>query len=1086
MNLALVTVRVTTALLLSFTTAAAGQTSAAAPIDHHNRLLLARAQALGRTDGIVLVLTREGAVPSVVERLGSVGGELQARFDEVGYLRVRLPLARLAALRALPGVLDAQIDAGNLSYGYDQGTDPEAAEGLARFWGRHWPGPESTATQPPAPAAARGRAGEPNPYVPMSDMGITRFAREHPTYDGRGVTIAVLERWVLDLTHPTLQVARTLTGDSVAKIIGIISPASFNRDPPPTGLGALLTADTVPDPSLVRATGPIEVRDSFLASGRWYQAPRPGRYRIGAFAGYPVDAANPYGVIWDAAGSVWVDTDRDRDFRDETPLGDFNRTGSTGFLQADTAGPAARPTSFAVAFDSGGTRLRLYPGIQDHQTMVASVAAGHGILGGPTDASAPGARLVVVDAGATLGDALEGFIRAARDPRIDLITNSQTGERFPSAGGSIVGRVLERVMAHYRKPIFAAANNSGPLLGLPFEPSTAPGVIAVGAYAGRDTYRAHYGWSLEARDWIVAYSARGPARNGGMKPDLLAPALSISASPCANERRDPALLYSLPPCYALGGGTSAAAPHAAGAAAALISAAKQTGVPWDARRIGWALREGARTLAGYGVHEQGAGLLDVRRSWDLLRKRVELPEIEVRAPVRHALARYLDQPGTGPGLFEREGWAAGDSGTRVITLTRTSGRPEPTGYDLRWRGNDGTFSLAAPRVVLPLRQPVEVTVRILPRSAGAHSAALEIVDRPSRVAVHQVLLTVVAAHQLAAADGYTVRVKGGAAWPRAIPFFVNVPAGTAALRVELKVNRGRVALREEDPWTADDLNWSSYFKPYRHPVQALVSVAAGGSAVGIVPSPAAGVWEFSVEPPRLPDDSLQYRVPSDVELSVTALSVDPEPRLTDDSAVVAIGPRNRLGAPARPEVVAELGARRSVVGRPDSAGAVPPYDIDVPPGTTTLRVAVRPEGAVQADLDMYLFDCTTGDCFLWDHATGHAGGGELLVRSPRPGAWKTVIDPVGGPSAPAFRYTDVVTSPRYGAVRSPAPDSVRVVRTGAVPSDREPVLVVDVVDQGLEMEEQAGPLALFAAQPYRPVPLGTAVVPLSSPRRPHP
>jgi hypothetical protein len=95
-------------------------------IDHHNRLLLVRARVVGKTDGIVLVLTRMGATARVIERLRALGAEIQARFDDVGYVRARLPLAHFAQVRAIPDVVEARIDAGYLSYGYDQGTDSAA------------------------------------------------------------------------------------------------------------------------------------------------------------------------------------------------------------------------------------------------------------------------------------------------------------------------------------------------------------------------------------------------------------------------------------------------------------------------------------------------------------------------------------------------------------------------------------------------------------------------------------------------------------------------------------------------------------------------------------------------------------------------------------------------------------------------------------------------------------------------------------------------------------------------------------------------------------------------------------------------
>jgi hypothetical protein len=1074
-------------------------------IDHHDRMLLVRAQVLGKTDGVVLVLTRPAAVLQVTDRLRAIGAEILAHFDEVGYLRVRLPLGQFARARILPDVIEARIDAGQLTYDYDQGTDPAAIKLVDHLVDVTRP-KFDTATALPAMLrlTASGASGTPNPYVPMADMGSPQFTRAHPSYDGRGVTIGVLESGVLDFTHSAVQGARLLGGDSAAKVIGIITPSSDDSDPEPGALATVLTRDSTPNQTRVRSTGPIQAEHgTFSFDGRSYYAPHAGRFSVGRYTGYQPIPGGPYTVLWDSAGHVWVDTNRNRDFRDEAPVEDFNRTHTIGYLRRDsTAAKPERSVPFAVGFDSGGTALHLYEGVQSHQTMVASVAAGHGLMG-KADASAPGAQLVIVDAGQSLGDAMEGFIRAARDPRIDLITSSQTGETFPGSGESIFSLVLERLVHVYHKPIFAAAGNTGPGLSLSIEPGNAPGVIGVGGYVGRDTYLAHYGWHLTSPDWLVPYSGRGPTLDGAMKPDLLAPVLSIAAAPCSeNEAPARYLVYTLPPCYMLGSGTSSATPHAAGAAALLISAAKQVHVAYDAARLTWALRTAARPLRGYGVNEQGGGLIDVRKTWDLLRSRIEVAEIRASGPVRTRLNPYLRQPGVGRGLYEREGWAPGDTGTRTITLTRTSGRPGAMTYGLQWRGNDGTFQTAATQVILSLNEAVDVRVHIAPRTAGVHSAALQVVDRPSGVAVQQVLATVVAAHQLTAANSYTVRLRGNAEWPRPMPFFVNVPPGTSALRVEMLVGRGRLQLITHDPATLDQLAWNTYFKGYKYPFSHYAYVTAGQKGTELVPSPIAGVWELTASPvadPSFGGDSVQYRVPGEVELVVSAVGVTASAAADSTAGRQALTFTNNWAPLTGAATVASLGARRVAMGTVDSsmasitdsaAAAGRTYAIQVDSGAGSLRVAVEPTSDTLAQLDLYLFDCTAGPCYLWDVDFVHGMRAELLVRAPRPGLWTAVVDPARVPSGTTgYRYTEVLTNPMYGSVTVdtaavPRAAGARwtaeaVVHAGApVPARRELVTVAEVVDQRAEAEERTHPLAVFGGPRYRPVAVGTAVVPV--------
>src|SRR6185503_10191145 len=317
---------------------------------------------------------------------------------------------------------------------------------------------------------------------------------------------------------------------------------------------------------------------------------------------------------------AWVDTNNDHSFADEKAMLEINDAFNTGTLPPldSTAKEPRRTTSFAVHFDSVPGMLRIYEGNAAHQTMVASVAAGAGILG-VADASASGAQVMIVDAGTQAWSFIEAWIRAARDPRVDVITSSQVGEVFVSAGESLEALILNRLVEIYGKPFFASAHNSGPGTTTSGESSTIPRVMSVGGYASAATYKAQYGWNLPDKDYLVSYASRGPASNGGAKPDFVASILSTAARPCLMLKPETTLIFRYPECWGIGGGTSSSSPHAAGVAALLISAARQSGFPSDARHITWALKMGARYLPNYQAHDQGAGLLDVVRSYELLK-----------------------------------------------------------------------------------------------------------------------------------------------------------------------------------------------------------------------------------------------------------------------------------------------------------------------------------------------------------------------------------------------------------------------------------------------------------------------------------
>ncbi|HEY0940504.1 MAG TPA: hypothetical protein VGE08_10445 [Steroidobacter sp.] len=92
--------------------------------DLQDRLLLAHALAKGDTEAMVLVATEVGKTAAVAAAIAAFGGDIRARFDDVGYLRARLSLDRFSDVSALPDVLMAHLDGGGAHglYANDRGV----------------------------------------------------------------------------------------------------------------------------------------------------------------------------------------------------------------------------------------------------------------------------------------------------------------------------------------------------------------------------------------------------------------------------------------------------------------------------------------------------------------------------------------------------------------------------------------------------------------------------------------------------------------------------------------------------------------------------------------------------------------------------------------------------------------------------------------------------------------------------------------------------------------------------------------------------------------------------------------------------
>ena len=134
----------------------------------------------------LLVAAVSGQTSTAASMITSLGGRILFREDSVGYLRVSIDTALVEAVAALPSVKYVDLD--------EVLKIPD-------------PRPEGAAAliPQPAPGAATPRV---NPYMPTQDIGAAQFVNANPTYDGRGVTIGIVDTGVT-LDHPSLLTTST-------------------------------------------------------------------------------------------------------------------------------------------------------------------------------------------------------------------------------------------------------------------------------------------------------------------------------------------------------------------------------------------------------------------------------------------------------------------------------------------------------------------------------------------------------------------------------------------------------------------------------------------------------------------------------------------------------------------------------------------------------------------------------------------------------------------------------------------------------------------------------------------------------------
>ena len=291
-----------------------------------------------------------------------------------------------------------------------------------------------------------------NPYMPTKDTGSAAFKAQHKAWDGRGITIGILDSGI-DLDSPALRTTST----------GQEKVADWFTATDPVTEGDLITGgDPTWLPMLQDATGP-----RFPASGTYrgsvWTLPATGSYKIRTLdetkldldgcelcdANRDGDSTDRIGVLYQpATHKIWVDTDDDKSFTDETAMAPYKASGQIGHIGTDKPATAVHESiPFVVDYREhldytvlGRWTRRRYGDVTavdigiasgEHGSHVAGIAAAHTLFGGKMDGQAPGAKLVSARAcnfgtGCTAAALTDGMVKLAA-------TTAWTSSTCPSA-----------------------------------------------------------------------------------------------------------------------------------------------------------------------------------------------------------------------------------------------------------------------------------------------------------------------------------------------------------------------------------------------------------------------------------------------------------------------------------------------------------------------------------------------------------------------------------------------------------------------------------------------------------------------------
>ena len=972
-------------------------------LSKHDRELLAQAIANGESTVTLLIAAQHGSNKRVVQGIQGLGGSVPYREDDIDYIRAIVPIGKVEAAASLSGVQAVDLD--EIIPLYDPRLD-----------GAVNPTPQT----PPSASTPNN-----NPYMPIGDTGASQFMAANPSWDGRDVTVGILDSGVT-LDHPSL--LTTSTGER--KIIGWVTATDPFTDNDPTwvNMGAQVSGSTFAfgDPAVT------------------YTAPADGSYRIGLFNerdsrlggevgndvnrdGNPTGSSGLFAVLWDiASNNVWVDSNQNQNFADELAMTDYSVRYDVGTFGTDNpATPIREAMPFVVQTDGKNKVVNIGIVSAQHGSHVAGIIAGNQLFGGAMSGAAPGAKIKSVRvclfiAGCTAHALVEGMIFIAKQGNVDVINMSIGGLPALNDGNNTRAVLYDRLIEQYNVQMFISAGNDGPGLNTIGDPGLASKVMGIGAYVTKATWQSNYGSDSSFIDNLHPFTSRGPREDGGFKPQIVAPGAAVSTTPLWQDGGPVAGTYTLPPGYSMLNGTSMASPQATGGAALLISAAKQVGVQYQPSQLRQAINSSARLLdtARYQVFEQGNGLLNVGAAWDLLKTNIKLVDITSSVPVNTVISQFLATPNVGQGIYDREGVILNQSYTRQYTFVRTSGGSKAVTYNLSWVGNDGTFSSAG-SISLSLNKPKTLVVTVNPSAVGVHSAILNLNDPSTTGIDYQTMNTVVVPDLFAAANNYTITKSGTIGRNQVLRYFFKVPAGTPALKVDLDdhttAGTGQVRFLRFHPYGVTIEPSTNSLACYSPPVP-------GGAACPplsrTTSNPLAGVWEVTVEARRTSDI-----VDASFTLTVSILgaSVTPNPDLIASATIGVPVARsytatNLFGAFTGRMVGTTLGsARRGVFSIANLAQQQ--YQTVVTAGSTSLRATIGGTSDPAADLDLFVFNCTSGTCVLAGQSADGDSEESVTIANPAAGTWVVLIDGFAVPAGTTtYNYVDVFINPAFGSV----------------------------------------------------------------------
>jgi hypothetical protein len=955
------------ALLLVFCSAAFGQCAGHVQLNEYEQNRFIEHVYSDQEQLFVELLSAESCGPVMVASLRDFGASIRFVDEKIGYALVRLPKEKILPMLDLPAIAYALVASSE--------TDVADRYNLPQVERKATPIPAITIHFPQVASSVPSDG----PYFAADEAGLTALWRDHPEADGRGVRIAVVDSG-LDLLHPALQVARDVNANLVPKVADITTSSSPERDTNWVQFGDLV----------------LVTNGRFLAAEAIWTAPMNGAFRFGIFSKQLILGKQPnsdlrkaeisVGVLWDEQSNrVWVDTDGDRDFRNQRALGNYAETNDVDYF-----GSKENDTDNRIPFGIKIDRVRraVYLSIADgyHGAYIAGSLGANRLTGGLFDGAAPSAQLIDVRVPTRGGDKIDfvpQLLDAFARKDVDVINLSGTLGRPWNREQDFYRHVQERATTVYDKPIVCLCE--------------ATNALEVQDYQSAEMLRRNRRTPppyVESMNSVVFFNPIGLVNN------VIAPSANLitqSRYVLKGYYGEDGLYQvsetdiPVPRGYDIGDNPSPTIPVVSGILADLISEARRKHIRYNVVRLVQAVMTSTRMVRGFLASEQGYGLVNAAGAWNQLAKMADADD-----PGNPVLTSFTVFRSRGENPSEVSGFSADTPKAGGVLhgdlwITRRGGYSGARDYALSLRGDKGTYTLFDHKTRLVRDQPVRVRFAAKITS-GFHVAFLQLRDAKADVIMQEVPLS------LRVPQPPKMLALGVEEYESAIPprhvkhFYVRLGEQTQAARF---VTRMPYEGRHINQGWLPGLGRMYPNLPSGDSVDAAHHVGAMVQFESLIandePEPQEILWAnrgfAEYEGPR---DDPAPNVPIAASLTVEKYAIAFAKR--DSQSLLATNKLAEING--RVELCDATLVPSKLIG--SGSHDLATLQRTLPAHLSQWRVSVSSPG--QSTVDAFLLDCTGSDgCSVAEHRVIASGASTLVVDDPKQGDWRLVVrtrDPI--------------------------------------------------------------------------------------------